>query len=171
MTNQMTCTICGKVVNAKDLYKEFFGGESSPFICDDCYAKDHCISMFATENDTDKWVVAVDGYFGLFDTEKEADQVYEMIKSKYNWYNSAQIIEPQHKISDTWSGELPDKISLHTPIDIKDYIIRMKDRFVEKYCSTDDDSWKEIEDHFGVSLKETLVVRDALAKRINSSKE
>ena len=58
------------------------------------------IEMFATENDTDLWAVAVDGFFELFKTKTEADKFWGPKNAKC-------------------------KISDFTPINIKDYITKL----------------------------------------------
>jgi len=87
------------------------------------------INEFSTYNDTDKFALFVSGYFGLFDTKEEAEEVYKLI-FKYDQdfdstpFGSACILEPQYEpkyIDDrTWQY----RVSEHRPIDIKNYILK-----------------------------------------------
>jgi len=96
------------------------------------------IEMFATENDTDLWAVAVDGFFGLFKTKTEADKVYSLIggtdddsgdQLAETAFGAAQQIPPRYKPKNAKC-----KISDFTPINIKDYIT--------KHASRDMKNWK-----------------------------
>ncbi len=90
------------------------------------------IKMFGTHNDTDKWVVAVDGWFGLFSTLKQANTAYDIVGGDEGSdglaetpFGSAQIMPPHHIIKFR-DGYAPDGgfdyISKHKPIDIVGYI-------------------------------------------------
>lgn len=37
------------------------------------------IQPFATYNDSDKWVIIVDNYFGYFDNEEKANEIYNLV--------------------------------------------------------------------------------------------
>jgi len=90
------------------------------------------VNTFATRNDTDKWVVIVDGKFGLFASKEEAERAYNSIPggecsdSLANIpFHSADILPPNHTPKYQAGYEPPQgisKISEHQPIDIKNYI-------------------------------------------------
>jgi len=87
------------------------------------------IPMFETENDTDFWVVAVDGFFGTFKTKPEADRVYDLIGGEGGDdlgdtpFGSAQQLEPAYK-----PKAAKAKISDFKPINIEDYIKKQGSR-------------------------------------------
>jgi hypothetical protein len=91
--------------------------------------------MFATHNDTDKWAVCVDGFFGLVETEEEAmaldrdilrgssaPETDELCETPFG---SAAVLRPGY-VARFFDGSEPeggfDRISAHDPIDIADYI-------------------------------------------------
>lgn len=89
------------------------------------------IPTFATENDTDFWVVVVDDFFGIFKTKNEAKDVYEMIGGEdgddglaETPFGASQLMPPRYKpknvLDKNWEPEA--KISDFKPIDIKSYI-------------------------------------------------
>jgi len=90
------------------------------------------IRMFATANDTDKWAVCVDGFFGLFDDKTAAVKVYNLIGGESNEdlgdtaFGSCQILPPGARMwkvecTNPWNPE-DDRISEHRAINIEDYI-------------------------------------------------
>jgi hypothetical protein len=90
------------------------------------------ISMFATSNDTDRWAVCVDGYFGLFAGQPEAERVYSLIGGHEGddgladtAFGSAQLLPPGH-VAKFIGGWIPESgislISEHRAIDIDGYI-------------------------------------------------
>lgn len=100
------------------------------------------IKMFATHNDTDKYAVCVDGYFGLFDTEAEAKRVWDMIGGTSGSdgladtaFGSASFLRPGHVVKFYDESEPDggfDRISDHQPIDIKGYIVKTPLRLEHK---------------------------------------
>jgi hypothetical protein len=104
------------------------------------------LPMFGTENDTNKWAVAVDGYFGLFDDKATAEKVYQSIGGydgadglAGTGFSSAQILPPHYKpvYIGGWepSGGIA-KLSEYRAIDIADYIrkrpMRQQRNYTEK---------------------------------------
>jgi len=92
------------------------------------------IKMFGTCNDTDKWAVCVDGYFGLFADKVSAERVYDMIGGTDGSdgladtaFGSCCILSPGYRPNigewEQWQGGM-DYISLHRAISIEDYIVK-----------------------------------------------
>ncbi len=82
------------------------------------------ITMFATANDTDVYVLAVDGYFGYV-TRQQAIRGYDMIGDIENSpFGSAQILPPRYQPIDHWGKDMSEgrKVSDYAPIDIIEYI-------------------------------------------------
>lgn len=82
------------------------------------------ITMFATANDTDVYVLAVDGYFGYV-TRQQAIRGYDMIGDIENSpFGSAQILPPRYQPIDHWGKDMSEgrKVSDYAPIDILDFI-------------------------------------------------
>lgn len=82
------------------------------------------IKMFAVNNNTDKWLVAIDGYFQLFDDENAAKQLYD----KYpciddSAFGSMMFLPPHTTISK--SG---DKISNYRQIILADYVAKREQK-------------------------------------------
>ena len=92
------------------------------------------IDMFDTENDTGKWVVAVDGYFGFFDSKDKAQAAMKRaIPDDMHFddtvFGSIWIIPPNYKPKDRWDKSKPlKKISDHKAIDIAGYIKKRPER-------------------------------------------
>lgn len=96
------------------------------------------INMFGTNNDTDKYVVAVDGYFGVFDNKKDAEKAYNMIGGYEGSdglaetpFGSAQFMPPKFTMKYRQGFEPRegmDLISKHKPINIVTYIKKKYER-------------------------------------------
>lgn len=91
------------------------------------------IEMFATANDTNKTILAIDGYFG-FVTDSEAEECLN-IQIDNSCFGSMWIIDPMHtpiNVFDKSDMSEGRKISQYRPIDIIDYFqkrqIRAKNR-------------------------------------------
>lgn len=72
------------------------------------------ISMFAIHNDTDKWAVIVDGRIGLYDSEAEAEKIYDMVGGDPNVvgdelsetpFGASQILRPGFKCENCYHEE------------------------------------------------------------------
>ncbi len=71
------------------------------------------ISMFNTHNSTNKFAVVIDGHLGLFETESEANEIYESIGSiEDSAFGSAQII-PANYICTGCMHDTHDDVALH----------------------------------------------------------
>lgn len=80
------------------------------------------IEMFATENDTPHWIVAVSGLAGKFDNEAEATRVYNLIDNiEESPFGSCWLISPNYKPEFKDKRNLT-KISEVELIDIEAYI-------------------------------------------------
>lgn len=92
------------------------------------------IKMFATANDTDNTVLAIDGYFGFVSAE-QAEECFK-IQIAESCFGSMWIIDPHYIPISVLDGldmsEGVRKISKYRPIDILDYFtkrqIRSKNR-------------------------------------------
>ena len=87
------------------------------------------MKMFKTYNNTKKWAVCVDGKYGLVETEKEADVLWELVmKNEYHFDNtpfgSFQIIAPMTEPTATHTIPLSD----FTAINIEQYILDAHNR-------------------------------------------
>lgn len=87
--------------------------------------------MFATSNDTDKWAVCVDGFFGLFKNKSEAENAYSEIGGcdgsdglAETPFESAELLAPNtHIKEEPWGGwKCHTKLSEKVEINILDYI-------------------------------------------------
>jgi hypothetical protein len=93
------------------------------------------IKMFATANDTEKWVLCVDGYFGTFETKDECIAARKLIGDCDKHFDdtpfgSVAILTPMsapYFVDPNWRPEL-DLISEHQAIDIVGYIIKQQRR-------------------------------------------
>lgn len=96
------------------------------------------ISMFATANPTDKWVVAIDGFFRYADSKEKAEEIYNLamkgtdghIEESRFW--SIDIIPPNHYpryINDYQpEGGIVD-VTTRKPIDLIGYIQKNQKRY------------------------------------------
>ncbi len=112
------------------------------------------IKMFDTENDTDKWVLAIDGLFGFVSSKKEAeDAVKAAIPSHFDdsGFRSLDIIPPHWKPKSRWDSSKPlKKISDYKPINILDFLAKWPDRDLRKFKN------KEMEKGSKMSAKDRL---------------
>lgn len=87
--------------------------------------------MFATINDTNKWAVAIDGYYQLFDSKNDADNFYESSIPEYiedSCFGSAMILPPQY-IPKFIDGTIPTcRLSDCHPINLVDYVSKSQER-------------------------------------------
>lgn len=113
--------------------------------------KEAKIKMFATANDTDVYVLAIDGYFGYL-TRSQAYSAYEKIGYiDDSPFGSAQVLPPQYYPKDYQGNDMHEgrKVSDFMPIDILDYINKKLARscnyeHVHHNCLTDYRIRKEI---------------------------
>lgn len=99
------------------------------------------IKMFATANDTDQFVVAVDGYIQLFPTAAEAEACYAMINPgpghfDNSGYGSCDFLVPGHRPINRLAKQLGEKedmtqclVSEVQPIDLIGYLSKHNKRF------------------------------------------
>ena len=90
------------------------------------------LSMFATANDTNKWVLAVDGVFGFCESQREANRLFNLIgEIGESNFGCCQILPPHYipmmdaqfaKSLGENSDMTKTKISDHVAIDIEAYI-------------------------------------------------
>lgn len=103
------------------------------------------IPMFATANDTDQWAVCVDGYFGLFATQAEAQRVYGLICAAGQHFDdtafgSCQLLHPGYRPLNGLSATLGEPqdmteavLSQRRAIDIEGYILKRPARQARQY--------------------------------------
>lgn len=102
------------------------------------------IKMFATANDTQKFVVAVDGYIQGFESLDEANEVYGLIHPDCHFdnsgYGSAQILVPGHRPIDLFkkqAGEPCDMtemlVSDVQQIDMRGYLTKHVKRWDARF--------------------------------------
>lgn len=97
--------------------------------------------MFATSNPTEKYVVAIDGFFCFADTKADAEKIYDMAMRDSDGYidnthfGSIDIIPPHHYPTYingyTPEGGIVDVTTRH-PIDLVSYIKINDARFTAK---------------------------------------
>ena len=103
--------------------------------------------MFSTSNDTDKHVLCIDGYIGLFDSAEEINELLAPLL-KEHWddsgYGCMQILEPGDiALRVDYENKLPSGgygakesttclVSEVQPIDIKGYVEKHADRQWQK---------------------------------------
>lgn len=95
--------------------------------------------MFSVENDTDKWILLIDGLYGFVDSEKDAKQIIksaipdDMIDNSF--FGSYDILPPHFKpkYKDNRSDRDIQKISKFKPINIKDFAIKYGKRQLDKW--------------------------------------
>lgn len=87
------------------------------------------ISMFSTDNDTDKYAVCVDGYFELFETSEEANRVYELTGgvdgedgASGTPFGSVSLLPPHNDATNIFGQPAESKISSFSPIKMEKYI-------------------------------------------------
>lgn len=94
------------------------------------------ISMFATRNPTDKWVVAINGFFTFANSEVEADDIYYGAVGKdedieNSPFGSIAVIPPHHEPTFI-NGYVPDggivDVTTRRPIDLIGFIRKAKSR-------------------------------------------
>jgi hypothetical protein len=93
--------------------------------------------MFATANPTDKWVVAIDGFFCYADSKEKAEEIYNLAMKgtdghiEESGFGSIDIIPPHHYpryINDYQpEGGIAD-VTTRTPIDLIGYIQKEQKR-------------------------------------------
>lgn len=99
------------------------------------------ISMFATSNPTEKYVVAIDGYFCYTNTKDVAEEIYNLAMHGSDGYidntpwGSIDIIPPHH-YPKYINGYQPDggivDVTTRTPIDLVGYIKKNDVRLINK---------------------------------------
>lgn len=85
------------------------------------------IEMFATDNDTNKTVFAIDGFFGFVKNEEEVEEIIEIIGDIDNsWFGCYNILPPNTQVICVLTGQRYGrcKISERTAINIKDYALK-----------------------------------------------
>lgn len=113
------------------------------------------LPMFAVRNDTNKWIVMVDGFHQQFDTEKEAQQVYDKIGGEPGSdglagtaFGSADMLpphyEPKYRTSDGKppSGSVASVSTAHQ-INMEDYIDKHSSRLLQRSRETEVTTAKE----------------------------
>jgi hypothetical protein len=100
------------------------------------------IDMFDTENDTDRWVLAVDGLFGFVASPEVAKEAFDSVGHiDDSAFGSIWIIKPHWKPIDRFDKSKPlKKISDFKSIDILSYVAKYPERKHKKYML---DQWKE----------------------------
>lgn len=80
------------------------------------------VQIFAINNDTDMWAVIADSRFELFNTEAEADEVFEQLVDgdiNKSCFGVVQILEPRHHSDEpTLKGEVRGNLSKHEEVDL-----------------------------------------------------
>lgn len=104
------------------------------------------ISMFATSNPTEKYVVAIDGFFCFADTKADAEKIYDMAMRDSDGYidntpwGSIDIIPPHH-YPKYINGYQPEggivDVTTRTPIDLLGYIKKNDSRLINKMRRND----------------------------------
>jgi len=79
------------------------------------------IKMFATNNDTDKWLVAIDGHFDLYPSKELAEEVYNSIDSIEDSPHGSIMILPSSYAS---PKRVKDDIAV---VKVSDYIDQKED--------------------------------------------
>lgn len=99
------------------------------------------IKMFATTNDTDRHVVAVDGYIQLFATKVDAEACYAMINPgpghfDNSGYGSCHLMAPGYRPINLLAKQMGEKedmtqcyVSEVQPIDLIGYLSKHNKRF------------------------------------------
>ncbi len=106
------------------------------------------IDMFTTANDTDQWVLAIDGYFGFFKSEQETELALNPINDEHfddSGYGSMQVIAPKTvlmAVNYDKPGNPVESISTCLisdvkSIDIAGYILKHADRQYQKMLIND----------------------------------
>ena len=76
-------------------------------------------------NDTKKWIVLIDKFYGVFETKEQANEVYSLIGNIEESPFGSSFLFPPDYIYETFTGyKSKNKISDFKPIDIKRYIIK-----------------------------------------------
>lgn len=99
---------------------------------------------FVTANDTDKWVLCVDGYIGVFEEKRPAEIAYEFIDDiDSSSFGCIQLLPP-HYVPKDYRGNVMTKclVSECQPIDIRGYIVKSNDR-ARKNMQTETPTLKE----------------------------
>jgi len=96
------------------------------------------VSTYAINNNTDKWAVIVDGYFGLFDSKEKANMVWDMIGGSDDEdglaetpFGDAELLPPyypKNKSRSDINGAIT-YISDYKPIDIENYIKKAQHKY------------------------------------------
>lgn len=119
------------------------------------------IIPFATANDTDRWIVSVDGYIQSFATRDEAEVVYASITPDGEHFDdttfgSCQMIPPHYRPINKLAKVLNEPedmtqclVSQVREIDLVDYIAKHKQRstlnFERQQLAKRDPAWRRLE--------------------------
>lgn len=80
------------------------------------------VQIFGTNNDTDKWAVIADNRFQLFDTELDADAVFDQLVDgdiDNSCFGAVEVVEPQHHSDElAFTGAVRGNLSNCTQVDL-----------------------------------------------------
>ncbi len=104
------------------------------------------VQMFATENDTDKWAVLVDGYFELFDTQSAALGMWTALglqeEAEDTVFGSFNLLEPgfSPRYRDGYTPPSIDKLSEYEESNLLVYEAK-KEKELEDRIRETEEAW------------------------------